>query len=56
MSLFQHSVLTKYLKEVNKTEIKSAYEMLVGYFHNHAIQQNIRDSKEEQFQEGFLGN
>jgi hypothetical protein len=54
MSLFQHSVLTKYLKEVNQTEMKSAFEKLVGYFHNPAIQQNIRNSKEEQFQEGFL--
>lgn len=54
MSLFQHSVLTKYLKEANQTEMKSAYEKLVAYFHNPFIQQNMRDSKEEQFQEGFF--
>ena len=54
MSLFQHSVLTKYLKEADQTEMKSAYEKLVAYFHNPTIQQNIRNSKEEQFQEGFL--
>ncbi|NQU84916.1 MAG: restriction endonuclease subunit M, partial [Mariniphaga sp.] len=54
MGLFQHSVLNKYLKEANQNEIKSAYEKLVTYFHNPVIQQNIRESKEEQFQEGFL--
>jgi type I restriction-modification system DNA methylase subunit len=54
MSLFQHSVLTKYLKEADQTEMNSAYEKLIAYFHNPTIQQNIRNSKEEQFQEGFL--
>ncbi|NQU86110.1 MAG: restriction endonuclease subunit M, partial [Mariniphaga sp.] len=54
MSLFQHSVLNKYLKEANQDKIKSAYEKLLTYFHNPVIQQNIRESKEEQFQEGFL--
>ncbi|MFW5803794.1 MAG: Eco57I restriction-modification methylase domain-containing protein [bacterium] len=54
MSLFQHSVLNKYLKEANQDEMKSAYEKLKEYFHNPIIQQNIRESKEEQFQEGFL--
>ena len=54
MSLFQHSVLNKYLKEANQAEMKSAYEKLTVYFHNPIIQQNIRDSKEEQWQEGFL--
>lgn len=54
MSLFQHSVLNKYLKEANQDEVKPAYERLVDYFHNPVIQDNIRESKEEQFQEGFL--
>jgi len=54
MSLFQHSVLNKYLKEANQDEMKLAYQKLVTYFHNPTIQQNIRESKEEQFQEGFL--
>lgn len=54
MSLFQHSVLNKYLKEANQDEMKFAYQKLVTYFHNPIIQQNIRESKEEQFQEGFL--
>ena len=54
MSLFQHSVLNKYLKEANQEEMKAAYKRLTLFFHNPYIQQNIRESKEEQFQEGFL--
>tara|TARA_R110002050_G_scaffold79810_4_gene170578 strand:+ start:34852 stop:37950 length:3099 start_codon:yes stop_codon:yes gene_type:complete len=54
MSLFQHSVLNKYLKEANQDEIRIAHQKLVGYFHDPVIQQNIRESKEEQWQEGFL--
>ncbi|MCF6171376.1 MAG: BREX-1 system adenine-specific DNA-methyltransferase PglX [Bacteroidales bacterium] len=54
MSLFQKSVLNKYLKEQDKTAAHSAYEKYRAYFHNPQIQQNIRESKEEQFQEGFL--
>ncbi len=54
MGLFQHSVLNKYIKEANQEEMKAAYQRLVLFFHNANIQQNIRDSKEEQFQEGFL--
>ena len=54
MGLFQQSVLNKYLKDANQDEIKTAWEKLVAWFHNPVIQQNIRESKEEQFQEGFL--
>ncbi|MEX2588593.1 MAG: transposase, partial [Chitinophagales bacterium] len=32
----------------------AAYEKFIAYFHDSARQQNIRNSKEEQFQEGFL--
>ena len=54
MPLFQKSVLKKYLKEQNKAAVHSAFEKYYSYFHNPQIQQNIRESKEEQFQEGFL--
>ena len=54
MSLFQASVLKKYLKEQDKQPVAEAYEKYKTYFFNLEIQQNIRDSKEEQFQEGFL--
>ena len=54
MSLFQHSVLNKYLKDTNQEEMEAAYRRLTIHFHNPYIQQNIRESKEEQYQEGFL--
>ena len=54
MSSFQPSVLKKYLKAQDKEIVEKAYEKYTEYFHNTDIQQNIRDSKEEQYQEGFL--
>ena len=54
MSLFQESVLKNYLKRQDHNEVGKAYKKYVKYFHNPTIQQNIKDSKEEQFQEGFL--
>lgn len=54
MALFQNSVLNKYLKQQDSDEVKEACNRFAQYFHNSAIQQNIRESKEEQFQEGFL--
>jgi len=54
MSLFQQSVLKKYLSQQDKEQVQKAYKKYSKYFHNPAIQENIRNSKEEQFQEGFL--
>ena len=54
MSLFQHSVLNKYLKDTNQAEMKDAFRKLVAYFHSPVIQQNIRECKEEEYQDGFL--
>ncbi len=54
MGLFQQSVLNRYLNEASQTEMKAAYQKLTAYFHNPVIQQNIRESKEEEWQEGFL--
>jgi hypothetical protein len=54
MSLFQQSVQDKYLKNLDATAVQQAWQAFTTYFHNPAIQQNIRDSKEEEFQEGFL--
>lgn len=54
MPLFQPSVLKKYLSQQDITKINSAYAEYSSYFHNSTIQENIRNSKEEQFQEGFL--
>ena len=54
MSLFQSSVLKKHLATQDQDSIASAYEKYTAYFLNPQIQENIRGSKEEQFQEGFL--
>lgn len=54
MSLFQTSVLNRYLSNQNQAAIKEAYDSYKAYFHDTQIQANIRAAKEEQFQEGFL--
>ncbi|MCF8371664.1 MAG: hypothetical protein K9H64_08570 [Bacteroidales bacterium] len=54
MAFLQNSVLNKHLKSQNKELVVAAYEKFRAYFHNPEIQRNIRDAKEEQFQEGFL--
>ena len=54
MSLYQSSVLKKFLAAQDEPTIKQAYHTYSSYFLDPVIQQNIRDSKEEQFQEGFL--
>lgn len=54
MGLFQKSVEKKYLKELDQVLIEVKYKEFQDYFGNSAIQENIRNSKEEQFQEGFL--
>ncbi|MBX9889030.1 MAG: N-6 DNA methylase [Flavobacteriaceae bacterium] len=54
MSLFQPSVLKKYLSQQDTVQVQKAYKKYSKYFHNPVIQENIRNSKEEQFQEGFL--
>lgn len=54
MALFQQTVLKKYLTLLNDDIVCTAYEQYKMYFLNTEIQDNIRNSKEEQFQEGFL--
>lgn len=53
MGLFQNTVTKKYLLSQGE-RIKSAYKLFTAYFLNPDVQENIRNSKEEQFQEGFL--
>ena len=54
MSLYQNSVLNKFLKQQDKDAVAKAYKKFSKHFHNTKIQENIRNSKEEQYQEGFL--
>ena len=54
MPLFQNSVQKKFIAELNKEKVDAAYAKLVAHFGNPTIQENIRNAKEEQYQEGFL--
>lgn len=54
MSLFQSIVIEKYVRELDQTELNSAWQAYSDYFLDLGIQDNIRISKEEQYQEGFL--
>ncbi|MDX9883727.1 MAG: Eco57I restriction-modification methylase domain-containing protein [Prolixibacteraceae bacterium] len=54
MSLFQKSVEKKYLSNLDAELIDRKYADFQNYFGNPDRQENIRNSKEEQFQEGFL--
>ena len=54
MPLFQPSVLNKYISDLDKPIVNAAFAQFKNYFGNAEIQNNIREAKEEQFQEGFL--
>ncbi|MEZ4928879.1 MAG: TaqI-like C-terminal specificity domain-containing protein [Chitinophagales bacterium] len=52
--MFQKTVIDKYLKAQKQEQINQQWNMFKTYFGNAEIQENIRNAKEEQFQEGFL--
>jgi type I restriction-modification system DNA methylase subunit len=54
MALFQSSVLKKYLSAQEHAPMRAAFGAYQTYFHDPMRRANIRASKEEQFQEGFL--
>lgn len=54
MPLFQNSVVTKQLQSQDKTKLVAQWNVFKNHFHNPAIQDNIRSSKEEQYQGEFL--
>jgi hypothetical protein len=54
MPLFQNSVVTKQLQSQEKTKLVDAWNVFKNHFHNPTIQDNIRSSKEEQYQGEFL--
>ncbi|MCF6358039.1 MAG: BREX-1 system adenine-specific DNA-methyltransferase PglX, partial [Draconibacterium sp.] len=54
MSMFQKSVEKKYLNELDSSFVDKKYTDFQNYFGNPERQENIRNAKEEQFQEGFL--
>ena len=54
MALFQNTVIRKYSQGLDLLIVQDAYSRYQSYFFNPQIQQNIRNAKEEQYQEGFL--
>ncbi len=52
--MFQKTVIDKYLRTQNANEIAEKWIKFKEHFHNLSIQENIRGSKEEQYQEGFF--
>ena len=54
MNLFQNSVLNKYLKGLETAKVNESWQRFKTHFHNPIIQENIRNSKEEQYQGEFL--
>ena len=52
--LFQKTIVNKYKQALPKETTQQPWETFQQYFLNEDIQQNILQSKEEQFQEGFL--
>ncbi len=54
MSLYQTSVLKQHLKLQDQQVLESAYKKYAKYFLNPTIQDNIRSSKEEEYQGIFL--
>lgn len=54
MPLFQQSVLKKHVESFDAKHIEERWQLFKSIFHTAEKQQNIRNSKEEQYQEGFL--
>lgn len=54
MALFQQSVIKKHIEALDSKIIEQKWQKYGAVFHNFEKQQNIRNSKEEQYQEGFL--
>ncbi|WP_242521389.1 hypothetical protein [Tamlana sp. s12] len=54
MSLYQQSVLKSHLSLQDQSKLNTAYKKYVKYFLNPTIQDNIRSSKEEEYQGIFL--
>jgi type I restriction-modification system DNA methylase subunit len=54
MALFQNSVIKKHLQALNQESIQEKWQKFQAHFFNATIQDNIRNSKEEQYQGEFL--
>jgi len=54
MSLFQKSVLNKYLQTLDNTEVEKAFQKFKSFYGDEQRIENIKLLKEENYQEGFL--
>lgn len=54
MSLFQKSVVNKYLNNLNPVAVEEAYKQFIQFYGDAERIENIRLLKEENYQEGFL--
>ena len=54
MSIFQKSVVNKYLKNLDNDKVDFAYENFQKFYGNKLRLYNIMQLKEENYQEGFL--
>lgn len=52
--MFQKTIISKYLKTQNKENLIFKWDLFRTHFQDPQIQENICNSKEEQYQEGFL--
>ena len=52
--MFQKTIISKYLKSQNSEHLTAKWELFRAHFHHAEIQENIRNSKEEQYQGEFL--
>ena len=52
--MFQKTIISKYLKSQNTEHLTAKWELFRVHFHHAEIQENIRNSKEEQYQGEFL--
>ena len=56
MSLFQSSVIKKYIADIDDDKLQDGWEYYQSYFKNVEQQQKILEFNEEQFQYPFLEN
>jgi len=54
MSLFQKSVVNKYLKTLDSSEVEKSFLKSKDFYGNSSSLENIRLLKEENYQEGLL--
>ncbi|MBP5175523.1 MAG: hypothetical protein ILP07_06410, partial [Treponema sp.] len=52
--MFQQKIIEKYLSRIDRELLAKKYAQFCSIFANKEKQENIRNSKEEQYQEGFI--